>query len=909
MKQINLTNLLVTPFVLSVMLLGLTPAVAAAHTTTSVPWGTTTVTGTGNPGTPLTMFAATTGSVDYVSAGAAMRNQGNGVITLTWTGTVVSAFLVWSVMPPGSALNMGTLNGVPLTGSFVGSDTGPCWSPPTITTYIATVPTSAVINGPNTLTGFASGITSGANPWASPQTAPLLEGASLIVIYAPIVPTPTREVVIYTGALTAFGGSLSSTFPHPSATTSSAKTTYIVSDGQLPGNHAFWNSALIDSNAFPGSDPKLTPTPWSFGHLYDTKTYSVPVVPGSTSETATIDGSGGDCIVWDAQVLRTDLSVISVIRPTSTAVNCSPGTVPVNVATTCTATVTDIGPGMPVAPTGSVTFTSSGSGMFSSLSCALAPISSSASQCSVAYTPNPGSEGIHTITGTYPGDPNHSGSAGTFALTVIKRTTSTTVSCNPNLVPINTPTTCTATVTDTSVGIATAPTGPVFFLSSGPGTFSSCILSPISSSASQCSATFTPGPGSAGPDVITATYGGDTDHFINSGSTTNTVTKRSTTTTVNRSPMAGTVKKTTTCIATVTNTSPRTKNATTGSVGFTSSKPGVFTPTSCVLSTVSSSASSCSVTYTPLPGSEGVHIITATYTGDIVHSGSSGMTTLTVTKQPTMTTVSCNPSPVAVNQPTSCTATVTDTSPGPTIPPTGSVSFTSNGSGIFFSSSCNLSPISSSASSCALPVSYTPNPGSEGTHTITGTYGGDIDHSGSSGTFPLIVIKRTPSTSVSCSPNFVQPGVSTTCQATVTDTSPGTPLTPTGTVTWTTNATGTFSPSNSCTLSGTGPSASCTVTYTPTSQGTHQITATYQGDTDHFGSTGSTNLAVGVPPRSAVTDSSLCYFDQDPNVFGQQFTLIFIEDPANPGTFRLPASNPGQSYYNVFYNGPAGSPG
>src|SRR5207244_12225232 len=83
-----------------------------------------------------------------------------------------------------------------------------------------------------------------------------------------------------------------------------------------------------------------------------------------------------------------------------------------------------------------------------------------------------------------------------------------------------------------------------------------------------------------------------------------------------------------------------------------------------------------------------------------------------------------------------------------------------------------------------------------------------------------------------------------------------------------------------------------------------QITATYQGDTDHFGSSGSTNLAVGVPPRSAVTDSSLCFFDQDPSVFGQQFTLIFIEDPANPATFQLTASNPGQFYYNGFYNGP-----
>src|SRR5439155_3984556 len=112
---------------------------------------------------------------------------------------------------------------------------------------------------------------------------------------------------------------------------------------------------------------------------------------------------------------------------------------------------------------------------------------------------------------------------------------------------------------------------------------------------------------------------------------------------------------------------------------------------------------------------------------------------------------------------------------------------------------------------------------------------------------------------------FVQPGVSTTCQATVTDTSPGTPITPTGTVTWSSSAAGTFSPSNSCTLSGAGAAATCIITYTPSPQGTQVNTATYQGDTDHFGSSGSTELAVGVPPRTAVTDSSFSTFDTDPN--------------------------------------------
>src|SRR3989441_3281788 len=557
---------------------------------------------------------------------------------------------------------------------------------------------------------------------------------------------------------------------------------------------------LFALNVLPGSKEFVT------SELFSGKTdyFTIPHCDaGNTTPDFTFNaippGCTGTCVVGGLAVFG-EATAVSQLRTTTTTVTCNPPSVAVNQATTCTATVTDTSSGPPTAPTGTVSFSSTGSGVFSSPNCFLHPTSPSASSCSVNYTPNPGSEGTHTITATYPGDSNHSGSSGSTALQVTKRSTTTSVNCSPGTVPVNSPTTCTATVTDTSPGIALTPSGTVTWNSNSAGTFSSssCILHGAGAVAT-CSVSYTPSPGSQGTTTITAIYGGDTDHF-----------------------------------------------------------------------------------------------------------GSQGSTTITVTRRPTSTTVNCNPGTVPVNAPTSCTATVTDTGPGTTIPPTGMVSFTSTGSGTFSFTSCLLIPLSSSASSCS--VNYTPNPGSEGTHTIKATYNGDPNHSGSSGTFDLTVTKRTTSTSVTCSPNFVQPGVSTTCQATVTDTSPGTFITPTGTVTWTTNATGTFSPSNSCTLTGTGPSASCTVTYTPTSRGVHLITATYQGDTDHFGSSGSTTLAVGVPPRSAVTDSSLCSFDRDPNVFGQQFTLIFIEDPANPGTFELTASNPGQFYYNVFYNGPAGSP-
>src|SRR6266568_3332724 len=195
----------------------------------------------------------------------------------------------------------------------------------------------------------------------------------------------------------------------------------------------------------------------------------------------------------------------------------------------------------------------------------------------------------------------------------------------------------------------------------------------------------------------------------------------------------------------------------------------------------------------------------------------SGGTTLSSTSS----TINCTPATIAVNQAAQCSATVTDTSATPTSP-TGSVSFSSSSS-----------------------LSYTPSPGTEGTQTVIGTYGGDSTHQGSSGSTSLQVTKRASSTSVSCSPSALRPKHSTTCQASVTDTSPGTPITPTGFVSWSSSGTGTFSPA-SCIISGNGSTATCTVTYTPTSgkASIQQITATYTGDTDHLSSSGSTTIAI-----------------------------------------------------------------
>ena len=82
------------------------------------------------------------------------------------------------------------------------------------------------------------------------------------------------------------------------------------------------------------------------------------------------------------------------------------------------------------------------------------------------------------------------------------------------------------------------------------------------------------------------------------------------------------------------------------------------------------------------------------------------------------------------------------------------------------------------------------------------------------------------------------------CVATVTASSGTT--SPTGTVSWTTGGNGSFVSGSSCTLSGSGGSATCSKTYHVTAVGTgsHLITATYAGAGTFSGSTGNQTVTV-----------------------------------------------------------------
>ena len=113
--------------------------------------------------------------------------------------------------------------------------------------------------------------------------------------------------------------------------------------------------------------------------------------------------------------------------------------------------------------------------------------------------------------------------------------------------------------------------------------------------------------------------------------------------------------------------------------------------------------------------------------------------------------------------------------------------------------------------------------------------------------FTPVVIHPTK-TSVKCSPASLVAGGSTTCTATVKDEATSEATTPTGNVAFKTGGSGSFNEA-SCALAGSGATASCEVTYKPTStptkpERTDTITAKYEGDEAHEGSKGTTTVTV-----------------------------------------------------------------
>jgi hypothetical protein len=154
----------------------------------------------------------------------------------------------------------------------------------------------------------------------------------------------------------------------------------------------------------------------------------------------------------------------------------------------------------------------------------------------------------------------------------------------------------------------------------------------------------------------------------------------------------------------------------THAVSWSTSANGTFSGSSC--SVDASGLTTCTVRYLPGAGSAGDHTITATDSGTATSAGSIG-TLLTVRRRLSAATLTCA-TPVASGATSTCSSTVTDTSGGEASPPAGDVQVFVDG---VASASCTLAAAGGAAAGCSVDVGA-----ADGSHQVTASYGGDVDH-------------------------------------------------------------------------------------------------------------------------------------------------------------------------------------
>ncbi len=261
----------------------------------------------------------------YVTHGVAMRNLGYGTITVNDVpagAKVVKAYLYWSLMAPpkmtGFYYNKGKINGLAITGSLVGTAANPDWP----VQYYGSVPVLAYRadvtgkmkkggNGIYELTGFASALTDGSDPYGAQPVAPALDGATLVIVYSK-TGYPKTTVKIYNGAVTIGSGRaqnvhLAVTGVKATGLTGLSQATFIGADGfnhVVAPDSRFFETSLPSIEWNGQSVPDGNGVYWPVGNTWDTATADLTylIEPPENDFWFTVS-HGGIPFVWVAQVV------------------------------------------------------------------------------------------------------------------------------------------------------------------------------------------------------------------------------------------------------------------------------------------------------------------------------------------------------------------------------------------------------------------------------------------------------------------------------------------------------------------------------------------------------------------------------------------------------------------------------
>jgi hypothetical protein len=135
--------------------------------------------------------------------------------------------------------------------------------------------------------------------------------------------------------------------------------------------------------------------------------------PGVYQTTIVVRDAGG------ASAVAHGFANVITVHDTSTFVGCSPTAVTPGHDTTCTATVSDAGPGTAATPTGTISFSSGASAKISHGGQCTLSGSRGAASCAVSFTPGRTRSDTPTLTARYGGDFGHTGSSGSTTVSPV----------------------------------------------------------------------------------------------------------------------------------------------------------------------------------------------------------------------------------------------------------------------------------------------------------------------------------------------------------------------------------------------------------------------------------------------------------------------------------------------------------
>ena len=396
----------------------------------------------------------------------------------------------------------------------------------------------------------------------------------------------------------------------------------------------------------------------------------------------------------------------------------------------------------------------------------------------------------------------------------------------------------TATVVPAS---GSGPTGSVSFFANGDPLGSSPVTtSPTGVTAATLDVASLP----VGSDSITATYGGDVvfatstsaalTQVVNPDPTNLTITPSST------SPQPGQPVIDTATVSLVT---PRTGTPT-GTVSFTDDGSPIAGCQSLILPSVAPLQVACAETYE----SGATHSIVASYSGDEDDAASNASLVQAVGPVPTETTVASSSRTSTYGQSVTLTATVTPMVTASGIP-TGTVTFYDFETNPI--ATVGVSAVAGTAIASADVSSLT-----AGFHSITATYNGDATIGSSTSSAPVILTVAETQTIVT---------VASSADSTIV----GQPVVFTVTISsWAAGETGTVQFVDNGSLIGSGAVSGGQASFETGSltQGTHPITAVYEGDDDFVGSSSANTVVQTVNAAPTSTDEASTH---DPGLVGQ----------------------------------------